>query len=105
MNSALFLTATYKIAMTVRNKGRQWFSIGSLTMCFLCLANFVRAMVNVIDPIESRRIIPNPWENIMVTITFPLTSMATLAITFYWFVGRLNAASSYPDLCSAGLKS
>lgn len=49
------------------------------------VANLVRAVYVCVDPFFSDQIIPIAGQEVLLTITYPLASAASLILSFYWF--------------------
>jgi hypothetical protein len=85
----VFLFALYKFAWLI--KVRPQFNVSAVTLALVMVGNCIRAITNVTDPILSRKTFPNPSEYVLLTVTWPFTTIATLCITFYWLeIIKLN---------------
>eukprot|EP01122_Echinamoeba_exundans_P015990 TRINITY_DN7979_c0_g1_i1.p1 TRINITY_DN7979_c0_g1~~TRINITY_DN7979_c0_g1_i1.p1 ORF type:complete len:269 (-),score=15.17 TRINITY_DN7979_c0_g1_i1:15-821(-) len=78
----VFIISFAKIALFLRFQRK--IHVGLIILLLVCIGNLIRALVNVTDPIGTRRIIPNPWQFIFLTLHLPFSTIATLAITLFW---------------------
>lgn len=84
----VFLLSFYKLALFVRFKPN--INIATIVLVLVCIGNVARAISYTVDPIFSRRTIPNPWLYIFLTFNLPFSAIATLAVALYWLELIIN---------------
>lgn len=81
---------------------RKYGIVGSLAQTILSMilfSNLLKFIVVTIDPIFSRDIFGYMASTILLTFTFPISSLTTLLITFYWHeIITLNSAKVYVNI-------
>jgi hypothetical protein len=111
MNGLPLLLAAKKLYLFVTRKGCER-NIPQLVLIFEIVANTLRIIAVTVDPIQSQRIFPYLLNQVLFTVSWPFSLMATLLITFYWheLIGKTNvnlnnflAKMKIPFWCTFGV--
>lgn len=91
--------AIYKLVLFARVRGRFTRGIPQTCLTLHLVANSIRLLYMVVDPLGFRRVWTYFADNILFTITFPITIVASLLMSLYWVEAMTSASLAvYPGL-------
>jgi hypothetical protein len=91
--------AIYKLALFSRIRGKFTKGIPQTCLALHLVANLLRLIYMTVDPLGFRRIWTYYADNVLYTITYPITIVASLLMSLYWVEAMTSASLVvYPGL-------